>query len=79
MSRKSVRDKVAAITGAASGIGEATARLFGSEGAVVHVLDLDRAGAARVAEAIVAAGGRAFAHEVDVADEAAVDARLSPT
>jgi NAD(P)-dependent dehydrogenase (short-subunit alcohol dehydrogenase family) len=72
MSRKSVRDKVAAITGAASGIGEATARLFGSEGAVVHVLDLDRAGAARVAEAIVAAGGRAFAHELDVGDEAAV-------
>jgi 2-keto-3-deoxy-L-fuconate dehydrogenase len=72
MSRKSVRDKVAAVTGGASGIGEATARLFGAEGAIVHVLDLDAGGAARVAEAITAAGGRAFSHEVDVADEPGV-------
>jgi len=72
MSRKSVRDRVVAVTGGASGIGEATARLFAAEGAVVHVLDLDAGGAARVAEAIAAAGGRAFSHEVDVADEAAV-------
>lgn len=72
MSRKSVRDKVAVVTGGGSGIGEATARLFASEGAIVHVFDLDRAGAARVTGAIESGGGRAFAHEVDVADETAL-------
>jgi len=73
MTDKSVRDKVAVVTGGASGIGEATVRLFASEGAIVHVLDLDGAGASRVAEAVNAAGGRAFAHEVDVADQAAIE------
>jgi 2-keto-3-deoxy-L-fuconate dehydrogenase len=72
MSRKSVRDRIAVVTGGASGIGEATARLFAAEGAVVHVFDLDEAGAGRVTEDIKGAGGRAFAHAVDVADEAAV-------
>ena len=73
MTEKSVRDKVAVVTGGASGIGEATVRLFASEGAIVHVLDLDGAGAGRVAEAVTTSGGRAFAHEVDVADQAAVE------
>jgi NAD(P)-dependent dehydrogenase (short-subunit alcohol dehydrogenase family) len=72
MSRKSVRDKIAVVTGGASGIGEATARLFAGEGAVVHVFDLDGSGAARVVRDLAASGGRAFAHEVDVADDAAV-------
>lgn len=73
MTEKTVRDKVAVVTGGASGIGEATVRLFASEGAIVHVLDLDGAGASRVAEAVTGAGGRAFSHEVDVADQAAVE------
>jgi NAD(P)-dependent dehydrogenase (short-subunit alcohol dehydrogenase family) len=73
MTEKTVRDKVAVVTGGASGIGEATVRLFASEGAIVHVLDLDGAGAARVAEAVTGEGGRAFSHEVDVADLAAVE------
>jgi len=72
MSSKTVRDKVCVVTGGASGIGEATARLFAAEGAIVHVLDLDRARATEVAAALAAAGGRAFAHEVDVAEETAV-------
>ncbi|HEX6763958.1 MAG TPA: SDR family oxidoreductase [Polyangiaceae bacterium] len=72
MTAKSVRDKVAVVTGGASGIGEATARLFAAEGAVVHVFDLDRAGAERVVREIAASSGRAFAHELDVADEAQV-------
>jgi 2-keto-3-deoxy-L-fuconate dehydrogenase len=73
MTEKTVRDKVTVVTGGASGIGEATVRLFASEGAIVHVLDLDGAGAVRVAEAVTALGGRAFAHEVDVADQAGVE------
>jgi 2-keto-3-deoxy-L-fuconate dehydrogenase len=72
MTAKTVRDKIVVVTGGASGIGEATARLFAAEGAIVHVFDLDRAGAERVAREITASAGWAFAHAVDVADETAV-------
>lgn len=61
--------KVAIITGGASGIGAASCRRFAEEGAAVVVADRDAQGAAAVAEAIVAAGGRAAAVEVDVTDE----------
>ena len=62
--------KVAVVTGAGSGIGEATARLFGQEGAHVCVVDLNIDAAQRVAEAIRQQGGKAEAHAVDVsADE----------
>lgn len=58
--------KVALITGAAAGIGESTARLFASEGASVHLLDMDRPGVDRVAVEIQREGGAAWAHTVDV-------------
>lgn len=66
--------KVAAITGAASGIGRATALRFGAEGAAVVVGDVSAEGAAAVAAEIVARGGRASAKKVDVAVSAEVDA-----
>ena len=47
--KRSIRGRVAVVTGAASGIGRATARLFAQEGALVAVIDRDAAGAARVA------------------------------
>ena len=52
------------------GIGRATARLLGAQGARVCVADLDRAGAEAVAKEIGEAGGEAFACAVDVAREA---------
>ena len=66
-----VAGKAALVTGAASGIGRATAHALAREGAAVLVADLDGAGAERVAAEIVAAGGTARATRCDVtrADE----------
>jgi len=65
-----MKDKVALITGAASGMGAATARMFGREGAVVFVADLlDQEGAA-VVDSIKKAQGRAHYLHLDVTDEA---------
>jgi len=66
-----VAGKTALVTGAASGIGRATAQALAREGAAVLVADLDGAGAERVAAEIAAAGGTARAARCDVtrADE----------
>jgi NAD(P)-dependent dehydrogenase (short-subunit alcohol dehydrogenase family) len=63
-----LKDKVALITGAAAGIGEATAELFAEEGARVVILDVDPAGEA-VAARIAARGGEAFFVQADVSRE----------
>jgi NAD(P)-dependent dehydrogenase (short-subunit alcohol dehydrogenase family) len=64
--------KVAVITGAGSGIAEATARRFGSEEATVACLDIDEAAAQKTAAGIVEAGGNASAFHCNVADPASV-------
>jgi 3-oxoacyl-[acyl-carrier protein] reductase len=68
--------RVAIVTGAARGIGAATARQLASDGLAVGVLDLDEAEAKSTAEAIVADGGRASGVAVDVADPEAVQAAV---
>ena len=57
------------ITGAASGMGRATAHVFADEGAFVAVTDVTLDGAAIVAEEILEAGGKAAAWSLDVRDE----------
>jgi 3-oxoacyl-[acyl-carrier protein] reductase len=69
-------DKVAIVTGAASGIGRASAERFAAEGAAVLVADLREEAAAEVAAAMRARGGRAEACAVDVADDASVGAMV---
>jgi len=70
-----LRGKAAIVTGAASGIGKATAILFASEGARVVATDLDPSGE-EVAGAISRGGGEAIFLRHDVSDEASWDAAL---
>jgi len=65
--------RVAIVTGAASGIGRATAELFGLEGAQVLLADIDRVAGEAAAREIEAAGGRAIFEPADVTQDA--DAR----
>ncbi|MFH9248120.1 SDR family NAD(P)-dependent oxidoreductase [Streptomyces lydicus] len=58
--------RTALVTGAASGIGRATAALLAAAGATVHCADLDATGAEATAAALTASGGTAFAHPLDV-------------
>ena len=62
--------KVSVITGAGSGIGQASARLFAREGSRVVVSDIDLTAAQATVDEIVAAGGEAVAEQVDVTDQA---------
>jgi len=66
MSAMLLQGKSAIVTGAGSGIGAASARRFGAEGAAVVCADIRLARAQQTADAIVADGGNAIAVEVDV-------------
>ena len=65
---RSVADRVVLVTGAASGMGRATAHLFADEGARVAVTDLDQDAVDRVVEEIRGAGGLASGWTLDVTD-----------
>jgi 3-oxoacyl-[acyl-carrier protein] reductase len=65
---RSVRGLTVLVTGAASGMGRATARVFGDEGANVAVTDISADGIAAVSDAITSGGGSAHAWTLDVAD-----------
>jgi 2-hydroxycyclohexanecarboxyl-CoA dehydrogenase len=70
-------NKTVAVTGGGGGIGGATCRRFGGEGARVAVLDLDPMAAEKVAEQIRAGGGTALALRCDITDRASVDAAVA--
>jgi 3-oxoacyl-[acyl-carrier protein] reductase len=69
--------RVAIVTGAARGIGAATAKRLAEDGFAVAVLDLDEGSAKGTVEAIESAGGRALAVGADVSDPAQVDAAVT--
>ncbi|HMO45414.1 MAG TPA: 2-hydroxycyclohexanecarboxyl-CoA dehydrogenase [Rubrivivax sp.] len=73
------QDRTVIVTGGAGGIGGATCRRFGAEGARVAVFDLNLEAAEKVAAEIRAAGGQALAVRCDITDRASVDAAVAAT
>ena len=76
---KPCHDKVALVTGGASGIGRATAIALAEAGATVMVADLDHDGCEATAAAIHDAGGTAAVHRVNVAAEEEVERLVDET
>lgn len=76
---RSVRGLTAIVTGAASGMGKATATILGAEGANVVAVDFNGEGAEAVAKDIVARGGKAIGFKLDVADKAGVKETVART
>ena len=72
-----LRDQVAVVTGAASGIGKEIARTFARAGAKLVIADLDHAGADLAAAQINREGGAAIGLQMDVTSEAQVDAGMA--
>jgi NAD(P)-dependent dehydrogenase (short-subunit alcohol dehydrogenase family) len=73
------RGKVAFVTGGAMGMGSAFAQALCERGASVAIADINEAGAAGVADALKAAGGKALGLACNVADEAAVASATART
>jgi len=75
----SVKDKVALVTGAASGIGKRIAEVFADNGAHIAIADVNLSGAQAAAADIRRRGVKATALAMDVTDEAAVEAGVAKT
>ncbi|HEY2559299.1 MAG TPA: 3-hydroxybutyrate dehydrogenase [Caldimonas sp.] len=74
---RQLQDKIAIVTGAASGIGKEIAALYAREGAKVAIADLNRDAAMAVAEELKASGGQTMAVAADVSDEGQVNAAVA--
>lgn len=72
-----LKDRVAIVTGAGSGIGRAGAAIMAREGAHVVVVDIDEAHAKETVHQIVAAGGKAESVILDVTDDIALEAGIA--
>lgn len=74
-----LEDHVILITGAGQGIGRAYAHAFAKDGAIAVIADINAAAGERVAAEIHAAGGKASAFRVDIADPSSVSALVEHT
>src|SRR5580692_7366847 len=72
-----LKDKIAVVTGAASGIGKEIAHTYAREGAKIIIADLNLDGANAAAADIKKAGGQAVGVAMDVANEAEVEAGMA--
>jgi len=79
MTERMFEDKVVIVTGAALGMGRATARRFAEEGAKVCAADIDAGGAEDTVRVIREAGGEAFSCRVDISREADNDRMVAET
>ena len=77
--KTNIKDKVIAITGASSGIGEAIARHLAAQGAKVALGARRQGHLDKIVSEIVAAGGQALARAVDVTKRTEVEAFAGPT
>ena len=73
----SLKNKIAIVTGGASGIGQAISTLFAHQGAIVHILELNHQQAEKEVDAIRSSGGLAFAHSVDISVQSEVNKVIS--
>lgn len=74
-----LKDRIAVVTGAGSGIGRAGAMIMGREGAVVVIADRDQAAGEATASEMRAMGGQAEAIATDVADDGALEKLIAGT
>ena len=74
---RGIKNKIAIVTGAGSGIGRAIALRLGAEGVHVGAFDINPQGAAETVAAITAAGGKATAATCDITDYSAVVTAVS--
>ena len=79
MTEQQLAQKVALVTGAGSGLGEATALRLARAGACIACIDLDEERAGRTAAAIDASSSKAIALGCDVSDETAVQSAIDQT
>jgi 3-oxoacyl-[acyl-carrier protein] reductase len=79
MSETRLKDKIALVTGGASGIGENTVTRFAEEGAKVVINDVDLEAANALAERIKSAGGESMAIKADVSSRSEVESMLDET
>lgn len=74
-----LKDKIAIITGGASGIGEATVIRFAEEGANVAIIDVNMEGAEKLAERVKSTGREALAVKADVSNKSEVESVIGQT
>ncbi len=74
---RGLKGKRVIVTGGGSGIGREVCKRFAEEGSEVGIFDLNGEGAAETVAQIEAAGGKASAHVVNIADRAQVDAAVA--